>query len=148
MSGHSQLSDRCNTLAIRDHENCDPGQWWASISLSSRRWIPGAWTFWAIEPTLGKHCFSAILKLAYLIRKRKKKVSRIAVSTSLPSHGLWPSWLLCPRNSPGKSTGVSCHFFLQGNSQPRDQTCTAGRFFTNWATRKVLTNFKKSIQNF
>ena len=23
--------------------------------------------------------------------------------------------LLCPRNFPGKNTGVSCHFLLQGN---------------------------------
>ena len=32
-------------------------------------------------------------------------------------------------------------FFSRGSSQPRDQTqvfCTAGRFFTNWATREAL----------
>ena len=36
----------------------------------------------------------------------------------------------------GKSTGVVCHFFLQGSSWPRDQTCIsciAGGFFTTWA---------------
>ena len=29
----------------------------------------------------------------------------------------WPltRWLLCPWDSPGKNTGVSCHFLLQGN---------------------------------
>ena len=148
MSGHNQLSDRHNTLAIRDHDNCDPGQWWVNIFLSSRRWISGTWTYWAIEPTLGRHYFSAVLKLAYLFQKRKKKVSRLVVSFSLRSRGLEPSWLLCPWNSQGKSIGVSCHFLLQGNSQPRDRTCIAGRFFTNWATSKVLTNFRKSIQNF
>ena len=32
--------------------------------------------------------------------------------------------------------------FSRGSSQPRDQTrvsCTAGRFFTNWATREVMS---------
>ena len=27
---------------------------------------------------------------------------------------LWPHGFLCPRNSPGKNTGVGCHFLLQG----------------------------------
>ena len=29
-------------------------------------------------------------------------------------HGLWPARLLYPWNSPGKNTGVSCRFLLQG----------------------------------
>ena len=29
-------------------------------------------------------------------------------------HGLQPARLLCPRDFPGKNTGVVCHFFLQG----------------------------------
>ena len=33
---------------------------------------------------------------------------------TLPSHGLWPTRLLCPWNSPGKNTGAGCHFLLQG----------------------------------
>ena len=33
-----------------------------------------------------------------------------------------PSRLLCPWNSSGQNTGVSCHFLLQGSSQPRDLT--------------------------
>ena len=43
--------------------------------------------------------------------------------TLLRHHGLQPSRLLCPRDFPGKNTGVGCHFLLQrGSSQPRDQT--------------------------
>ena len=42
------------------------------------------------------------------------KVSCTVISDSLQSHGLWPARLHCPRNSPGKSTGVGCHFLLQG----------------------------------
>ena len=34
--------------------------------------------------------------------------------TLLRPHGLWPAGVLCPWNSPGKNTGVGCHFLLQG----------------------------------
>ena len=43
-------------------------------------------------------------------------------------------------DSPGKNTRVSCHAFLQGSSQPRDQTQVswiAGRFFIIWAAREA-----------
>ena len=33
---------------------------------------------------------------------------------SLQPHGLQPTRLLCPWNSPGENTGVGCHVFLQG----------------------------------
>ena len=36
------------------------------------------------------------------------------VPNSLRSHGLQPTRLLHPWNFPGKSTGVGCHFLLQG----------------------------------
>ena len=35
------------------------------------------------------------------------------MSGSLWSHGLWPTRLLYPWNSPGKNTGVGCHALLQ-----------------------------------
>ena len=36
------------------------------------------------------------------------------MSDSLRSHGLLSTRLLCPWDFPGKSTGVGCHFLLQG----------------------------------
>ena len=36
------------------------------------------------------------------------------MSDSWPPHGMWPSRLLCPWHSPGKNTGMGCHFLLQG----------------------------------
>ena len=42
-----------------------------------------------------------------------KSKSRWFVLSSLQSHGLHPARLLCPWNSPGKNTGVGCHFLLQ-----------------------------------
>ena len=41
-------------------------------------------------------------------------LSHSVMSNSLQSHGLYPIRLLCPWNSPGKNTGVGCHFLLQG----------------------------------
>ena len=62
--------------------------------------------------------------------------------TLLWPHGLSPTRLLCPWNSPGKNTGVGYHSLLQGgSSRPRDRTVVshvAGGFFTVWATGKVL----------
>ena len=37
-----------------------------------------------------------------------------AMSNSCQSHGLQPTRLLCPWNSPGKNTGVGRHALLQG----------------------------------
>ena len=36
------------------------------------------------------------------------------MSDSLQPHGLQPTRLLCPWDSPGKNTGVGCHALLQG----------------------------------
>ena len=41
-------------------------------------------------------------------------ISRSVVSDSLQPHGLQPTRLLCPWDSPGKNTGVGCHSLLQG----------------------------------
>ena len=71
-------------------------------------------------------------------------VSRSVVSNSLQPHGLYVNIYM---NSPGKSTGMGCHFLLQGSSWLRNQTwvfCIAGRFFTIWVTRgaRWLLNLK------
>ena len=42
-------------------------------------------------------------------------VSHSVVSDSLPPHGLYPSRLLCPWNSPGNNTGAGFHSLLQRN---------------------------------
>ena len=52
---------------------------------------------------------------------------------TLQLHGLKPARLLCPRDSPGKNTGVGSHsHFFKGLPRPRDRTQVsgiAGRFF-------------------
>ena len=62
------------------------------------------------------------------------------LSDSLQSHGLQPSRLFCPWDSPGKSTGVGCHFLLQGIFPTQESnlvSCIAGRFFTDRAMREA-----------
>ena len=69
-----------------------------------------------------------------------ESVSCSFMSNSLRPHGLQPTRLLCPWDFPGKDTGVVCHFLLQGSFWLRYQaqvSCTADRFFTDWATREA-----------
>ena len=66
---------------------------------------------------------------------KSESESRSVMSDSLQPHGLYSPW-----NSPGQNTGVVAIPFFRGSSQSRDWTqvsCTAGRFFTIWATREV-----------
>ena len=35
------------------------------------------------------------------------------MSDPLPPHGQQPTRLLCPQDSPGRNTGVGCHFLLR-----------------------------------
>ena len=50
-------------------------------------------------------------QLAYPL---KISVSCSVVSDSWPPAGLYPARLLCLWDSPGKNTGVGCHFLLEG----------------------------------
>ena len=52
--------------------------------------------------------------LRHILRMHARSVASV-VSDSVGPHGLWPTRLLCPWDSPGKNTGVGCHFLLQGN---------------------------------
>ena len=52
-----------------------------------------------------------------------------------------PARLLCPWHFPGKNTGMGCHSYSRGSSQPRDQTespALAGRFFTTVPPEKPI----------
>ena len=55
--------------------------------------------------------------------------------TLLQPHGLQPTRLLCPWDSPSKNTGIGCHFLLQGIFQTQG---LVGGFFTNSATWEAL----------
>jgi len=59
-------------------------------------------------------------------------LSRKVMSDCVQPHGLQPTRLLCPWDSPGKNTGVRCHALLQGifptqGSNPRLYVSCTGR---------------------
>ena len=68
----------------------------------------------------------------------------LVVFNSLQLYGPQPARLLCPRDSPGKNTGVGCCALLQGSfptqgSNPRLMSpALAGRFFTVMPPAKPL----------
>ena len=77
-------------------------------------------------------CDACVL-LTYTPHIKYTHVSHSVMPNSLRPHGLQPTRLLCPFNSPGKNTGVGSHFLLQEIflTQGLDPvSCTAGRFFT------------------
>ena len=55
----------------------------------------------------------SVHSINYILALKCETVSCSVMSGSLWPHGLEPSSLLCPWNSPGQNTGVSCHSLLQ-----------------------------------
>ena len=76
-------------------------------------------------------------------------VSCSVETNSLWPHGLHPTRLLCPWNSLGKKILEWVAIpFSKGSFQPGDWTlvsCTAGRFFTIWATKEQSCMLKLKI---
>ena len=69
--------------------------------------------------------FSILFILSFWVSESMNEcVSHSVVSDSLRPHGLRPTRLLCPQNSPGTHTGVGCHFLFPRDvsSWPRDWT--------------------------
>ena len=73
-------------------------------------------------------------------------LSRSVVSNSLRPHGPWPTRFLCPRDSPGKNTGVGCCALLQGAFLTQGLSLSlfmapalAGWLFTTSNTWEALT---------
>ena len=57
--------------------------------------------------------------------------------------GLWPARPLCPWDSPGKNTGVGCHFLLQGIFPTQESNLChllADGFFTTEPPGKPIKN--------
>ena len=77
------------------------------------------------------------------------------MSDSIQPNGLQPARLLCPWDSPGKNTGVSCHALLQGIFQTQGLNphllrlpVLASRFFTTSTTWKAHNFSKRKIYSF
>ena len=59
------------------------------------------------------------------------------VFNSLSPHGLCPTRLLCSWNSPGKNTGVRCHFLLQGIFPAQGLKITLGTVYNTYNTQSM-----------
>ena len=70
------------------------------------------------------------------------------VTYSLWPHGLWPTRLSCPWDSPSKDTGVSCHFLIQGIFQTQGLSpCLScllhcRQILYHWSTGEASYQFK------
>ena len=60
------------------------------------------------------------------------------LSDPLRPHGLYPTRLLYPWDSPGKNTGVGCHFLLQGIFWPRDQIHISSCTLSGWGSSHLF----------
>ena len=77
-------------------------------------------------------------------------VSRLVVSNCLQPHGLEPTRLLCPWNSPGENTRMSCHFLLQGIFLTQGSNlgllhCQQILYHLSHQGRRLVTN-RKTVQ--
>ena len=70
-------------------------------------------------------------------RRRHRQVASV-VSDSVRPHGLQPTRLLCPWDSPGKNTGVGCHFLLQSSKASLSKLGKTKQKIPPRASRKAL----------
>ena len=77
---------------------------WSSL------WLRSLASYCTIQPQIKES-----RQNCYAIQSEKSESeNHSVVSDSFPPHGLQPTRLLCPWNSPGQNTGVRCHSLLQG----------------------------------
>ena len=72
-------------------------------SYSEKRFSTGQYRLIGLKSMLGQWMQRSVVVVKLLGHVRL-----------LRPHGLCPARLLCPGDSPGKNTGVGCHFLLQG----------------------------------
>ena len=116
----------CNPLQYSCLESSmDRGAWWATVHGVTKSWtwlsdfhITSLYTVY--ECVYFKTAIKANFSVTTLTCK-KEYIELIVIISQyickwhlLGSHGLYPGSLLCPRDSPGKNTGVGCHALLQG----------------------------------
>ena len=72
---------------------------------------PPAWRGVLVDASLARTRYYKLLYL--LLALRACTCAQLLMSNSFRSHGLQPTRLLSPWDSPAKNTGVGCHFLLQ-----------------------------------
>ena len=112
------------------------GGWFSGFILT----IYTLFWFWSIHLLNNIYSMPNMAQSWNTVKKRKSKM-KVAQSCPL---GLYPTRLLCPRDSSGKNTGVGSHSLLQGIFPTQGLinlgliSCIIGRFSTIWATREAV----------
>ena len=128
-----------NTSSVRHIKNslCQPSQFVNQKNEALKDLITSPSSTWV----RARSCF-----MFCLVHMGKLCVSHLVMSNSLWPRRLQPTRLLCSWYSPRKNTGVGSHSFLQGVCLTQGSnlvSCTAGRFFTVWATGREAPNGKE-----
>ena len=94
---------------------------WKVVKVKSLSRVQLCATLWTeahqAPPSLGfsrQEHWSGLPFPSPMHESKKWKWSHWVVSNSQRPHGLYPTRILCPWDSPGKNTGRGCHFLLQG----------------------------------
>ena len=102
----------------RQAEGCESFVWTPRGAHVTTKWME-------TDPCVGAHCC--------LVAKLRLTLLRL--------HGLQPTRLLCPWDSPGENTGVGCHAFLQGIFLAQGSNLhllLCRHMLYHWATREAL----------
>ena len=94
------------------HQRGGWGQWVAETPLCDRTGLY-LWSQW-LQASLYLSEVMDVNKGKWFLLGVNFSVSCSVLSNSLQPHGLQPTRLLGPWNSPGKNTGIGCHSLLQG----------------------------------
>ena len=113
MSSNSVQLQHCpSEVSIRAHKSSDPTHKTGPTSEANCHlyFSPTGCSWGSHEPLLG---FDRLLEWCTELNAYFCLLVCSVMSDSLQPHRLEPTRLLCPWNSPGKNTGVGCHFLLQ-----------------------------------
>ena len=129
------------------------GQWNTQESIHSiRKWTPSHICIHAHCPmqessvhtwTPGSSRVSRVSPL----NCETESISSSVLSDSLGPHGLQPTRLLCPWDSPGKNTGVGCYACLQRIflTQRLNLCLLRWQIFYHWAIWEAPLNWDHSV---
>ena len=114
-----------------------------------RLFIFSSETYWIVNSFEGRCCFIGIYipDQTWCLASLHSCWVTSVVSDSLRPCGPWPARLLCPWDSPDKSTGGAAMSSFRRSSEPASlrSPALAGRFFTTSAVWEALCYLRCSI---
>ena len=147
--GNQRIEDYSQDLALNG-QNSVHSEVINSCAEQSGNWLQKLNSVKSLNLVLSTHAI-------YSVFKKKKSHSfpsifcfvfnclcaHSVVFNSLQPHGLQPTSLICPWDSPGKNAGMGCRFLLQGiflSQRSKLQLLHCRRFFTAEPLEKPIHN--------